>query len=142
MRKLTDSTCIRVDVDVKQLQTLRDDAFSNDHIVALSAFMNTVGNETRLRILYVLWKAEELCVCDLSDICGISQPAVSRHLKKLREKALVEARREAQTLYYSVYSENPFSRMLLNLFEEQALSGISLSFNAVSSPVNTFQDHE
>ena len=96
--------------------------------------MNAVGNETRLRILYVLWKAEELCVCDLSDICGITQPAVSRHLKKLREKALVETRRDAQTIYYRVYSENPFSKMILALFEEQELSGISLSFD-LSLPI-------
>lgn len=134
MRELTDSTCIRTDVDVEYLQSLRDDAFSNDRIIALSAFMNAVGNETRLRILYVLWKAEELCVCDLSDICGITQPAVSRHLKKLREKALVETRRDAQTIYYRVYSENPFSKMILALFEEQELSGISLSFD-LSLPI-------
>ena len=129
MRELTDSNCIRTDVDVAYLQSLRDDAFSNDHIISLSAFMNAVGNETRLRILYVLWKANELCVCDLSDICGISQPAVSRHLKILREKALVESRRDAQTIYYRVYSSNPFSKMLIGLFEEHEASGISLSLD-------------
>ena len=132
MRELTDSTCIRTNVDVPLLQGLREDAFSNDHLIALSAFMNAVGNETRLRILYVLWKAGELCVCDLSDICSISQPAISRHLKILREKALVESRRDAQTIYYSVYPANPFSKMLLNLFQEQALSEISLTIEPVT----------
>jgi len=137
VRELTDNTCIRTDVDVEYLQSLRDDAFSNDHIISLSAFMNAVGNETRLRILYVLWKAEELCVCDLSDICGVTQPAVSRHLKKLREKALVESRRDAQTIYYSVYSGNPFSKMLISLFEEREASDISLSIDLSPSSLES-----
>lgn len=131
-RELTDQTCIRVNVDAKKLESLRKDAFSNDHLVALSAFMSASGNETRLRVLYVLWRANELCVCDLSDICGITQPAVSRHLKILREKALVESRRDAQTIYYRMYKDNPFSRMLISLFEEQALSEVSLVVNPVA----------
>ena len=133
-RKITDRTCIRVNVDVEKLETLRKDAFSNDHVVALSAFMSATGNETRLRILYVLWRSGELCVCDLSDIIGITQPAVSRHLKILREKALVESRRDAQTIYYRMYRHNPFSRMIASLFEDHAVSGVSLSFDTVSLP--------
>ena len=138
-REITDRTCIRVNVDVEKLESLRKDAFSNDHLVALSAFMSAAGNETRLRILYVLWQAGELCVCDLSDICGITQPAVSRHLKILREKALVEARRDAQTVYYTIYPENPFSRMLTSLFEEQATSVISLVVNQLPITSNAVE---
>jgi len=128
-REITDRTCIRVSVDAEKLEALRKDAFSNDHLIALSAFMAASGNETRLRILYVLWRASELCVCDLSDICGITQPAVSRHLKILREKALVDSRRDAQTVYYKIYLENPFSRMLISLFKENAVSEVSLVIN-------------
>lgn len=134
-REITDRTCIRVNVDAEKLEALRKDAFSNDHVVALSAFMSAAGNETRLRILYVLWRAGELCVCDLSDICGITQPAISRHLKILREKALVESQRDAQTVYYRIYIDNPFSRMLVSLFEEQAVSAISLVVNPVAIPI-------
>ena len=101
----------------------------NSDIIALSSLMKAVGNETRLRILYVLWKAEELCVCDLSDIFGISQPAISRHLKIMREKALVQSRREAQTLFHSIYTDSPFAEMLIRVFEEQELAGITLSMD-------------
>ena len=138
-KELTDRTCIRTNVDAEKLQSLRKDAFSNDHIVALSAFMSAADNETRLRILYVLWRAGELCVCDLSDVCGISQPAVSRHLKILREKALVESRRDAQTLYYHIYNENPFAHMLVSLFEQQAESDIYLSFETAGHLMNLSQ---
>ena len=130
MKELTDSTCIRTDVDASTLQELRRDALQNSDIIALSSLMKAVGNETRLRILYVLWKAEELCVCDLSDIFGISQPAISRHLKIMREKALVQSRREAQTLFHSIYTDSPFAEMLIRVFEEQELAGITLSMDS------------
>lgn len=129
MKELTDSSCIRTDVDASTLQELRRDALQNSNILALSSLMKAVGNETRLRILYVLWKAEELCVCDLSDIFGISQPAISRHLKIMREKALVQSRREAQTLFHSIYTDSPFAEMLIRVFEEQELAGITLSMD-------------
>ena len=111
------------------LRELRKEAQSNDHLIALATLMAVVGNETRLRTLYVLWRAGELCVCDLADIFGITQPAVSRHLKILREKALVETRRDAQTIYYSVCSDNPFAKMLVRLFEEQETGKVTLNFN-------------
>ena len=66
---------------------------------------------------------------DLADIFNITQPAVSRHLKILREKALVEARRDAQTIYYGVCRDNPFSRMLVRLFEEQETGKVTLNFS-------------
>ena len=129
MKELTDSSCIRTDVDASTLQELRRDALQNSNILALSSLMKAVGNETRLRSLYVLWKAEELCVCDLSDVFGISQPAISRHLKIMREKALVQSRREAQTLFHSIYTDSPFAEMLIRVFEEQELAGITLSMD-------------
>ena len=132
-REITDQSCIRINVDAEKLESLRKDAFSNDHIVAMSAFMSAAGNETRLRILYVLWRSNELCVCDLSDICGITQPAVSRHLKIMREKVLVESRRDAQTVYYRIYMDNPFASMLVSLFKEQETSDISLVLDGLQT---------
>ena len=128
-RAVTDRTCVRVAVDPEKLARLREEALGNDHLMALAAFMQAAGNETRLRMLYVLHRAGELCVCDLADIFEISQPAVSRHLKILREKALVEARREAQTIYYRVCTANPFARLLVRLFDELELDRIQLNLN-------------
>ncbi|SHK47970.1 ArsR/SmtB family transcription factor [Rhodothermus profundi] len=129
-QEVTDRTCVRVAVDAEKLARLRREALGNDHLVALAAFMQAAGNETRLRMLYVLHRAGELCVCDLADIFEISQPAVSRHLKILREKALVEARREAQTIYYRVCTAHPFARLLGRLFDELDLDRIQLNLNA------------
>jgi len=128
-REVTDRTCVREKVNLEKLALLRKEAMGNDHLVTLAAFMQAAGNETRLRMLYVLHRAGELCVCDLADIFEISQPAVSRHLKILREKVLVEARREGQTIYYRVCMANPFARLLVRLFDELELDRIQLNLN-------------
>ena len=127
-RDVNDENCVQPDRSDDLLGGLRTDALSNERLVALAAYFDAASNETRLRILYVLHRAGELCVCDLADIFEITQPSVSRHLKILREKALVEARRDAQTIYYSVCTDNPFARSLVRLFEEQAADGVTLTF--------------
>ena len=132
-QRVTESSCVRVVDDAalhaERLNALRHEALANDHLVALAAFMNTAGNETRLRMLYTLWRAGELCVCDLADLFDITQPSASRHLRLLREKALVQSRRDAQTIYYSVCLDNPFARLLVALFSDQEADKITLSLN-------------
>lgn len=132
-RDVTDRTCIRLEADAGKLRRLKQEANANDHLVALAAFMSAAGSETRLRMLFVLWRAGELCVCDLADVFEITQPSVSRHLKILREKALVEARRDAQTIYYRVCTDNPFARLLMRLFEEQAADRVTLNLSETTS---------
>ncbi len=128
-RDVNDENCVQPDRSEDLLDSLRTEAHANERLVALAAYFDVASNETRLRILYVLHRAGELCVCDLADIFEITQPAVSRHLKILREKALVEARRDAQTIYYSVCTDNAFARMLVEFFEERDTAEISLNLN-------------
>ena len=128
-RDVDDQNCVQPDRSEDLLDGLRTDALSNERLVALASYFDAASNETRLRILYVLHRAGELCVCDLADIFEITQPSVSRHLKILREKALVEARRDAQTIYYSVCTDNAFARMLVEFFDEQDTAPITLNVN-------------
>lgn len=72
----------------------------------LSNILALAGNEVRLKIVYLLEEENELCPCDLSDILGMSIPAVSQHLRKLKDGNIVETRREGQTIYYSLTQEN------------------------------------
>jgi DNA-binding transcriptional ArsR family regulator len=125
--EVDDQSCVQPDRSEDLLGGLRTEALSNERLVALAAYFDAASNETRLRILYVLHRAGELCVCDLADIFEITQPSVSRHLKILREKALVEARRDAQTIYYSVCTDNAFARMLVEFFDEDDTAPITLN---------------
>jgi DNA-binding transcriptional ArsR family regulator len=128
-RDVNDENCVQPGRSEELFDGLRTEAHANERLVALAAYFDAASNETRLRILYVLHRAGELCVCDLADVFEITQPSVSRHLKILREKALVEARRDAQTIYYSVCTDNAFARMLVEFFDEQDTAPITLNVN-------------
>lgn len=61
--------------------------------------MEMLSQPIRLKILCLLLDGEQ-SVQNLADIAQLSQPAMSHHLKKLRDTQLVSTRRDAQTIYY------------------------------------------
>ena len=61
-----------------------------DRVNNLATVFNLVGNDVRLKILFLLDKEKRLCVCDLADILEMTIPAVSQHLKKLKSHHFVE----------------------------------------------------
>ncbi len=67
-----------------------------------AALLQLLGNRTRMRMFFVLDRLKAVCVCDLAEILGVTQSAVSQHLAKFRAYRLVTSRREGQTLFYSL----------------------------------------
>ena len=63
--------------------------------------MEMLSQPVPLRILCILLDGEQ-SVLKLADMAGLSQPAMSHHLRKLRDADLVNTRRDAQTIYYSL----------------------------------------
>ena len=81
-------------------------------------YFKLLSDETRLRILMLLY-TRELCVCQLTGITGVSQPNISKHLGKLKEKNLVKDRREEQYVFYSLKTEDPlFLKILGDIFRD------------------------
>ena len=102
-------TCIRPLADIQQIAACKEKIeVKGDRIREASVFLGLAGNEVRMKILYLLHAEKELCVCDLSDILNMKIPAVSQHLRKLKDGNLVDYRKEAQTYFYYVKSEYPF----------------------------------
>jgi len=64
--------------------------------------LKALSNEKRLLIICALYKGEK-SVRELEEIVGLSQSALSQHLARLRLDKLVNTRREAQTIYYSLH---------------------------------------
>jgi ArsR family transcriptional regulator len=60
-----------------------------------------LGDATRVRIVHALSLAE-LCTCDLAALLGVSEPAVSHHLRTLRQMRLVRFRRQGRLVYYAL----------------------------------------
>lgn len=67
----------------------------------LAETFRALGDPTRLRLVAAL-AAEELCVCDLATLLGVSQSAVSHSLRALRQLRLVRYRKEGKIAYYSL----------------------------------------
>lgn len=100
-------TCIRLYANKEQIKECREKIKAHDSsFKELSSVLDLAGNEVRLKIIYLLDEEKELCPCDLSDILGMSIPAVSQHLRKLKDGNVIEARKEGQTIYYSVKADH------------------------------------
>jgi ArsR family transcriptional regulator, lead/cadmium/zinc/bismuth-responsive transcriptional repressor len=68
----------------------------------VAEFFRLMGDPTRVRILYTLQQAGELCVGDLSLVVGMSETAVSHALRLLRTAGIVKRRRASRMAYYSL----------------------------------------
>jgi ArsR family transcriptional regulator len=66
----------------------------------------------RLRILKLLQK-KAMCVCELRYILGITQPAISRHLKKLQKAGLIGSEQDGLWRNYFLRGENEYSKIIL-----------------------------
>ncbi len=66
-----------------------------------SALLKALANEKRLMIVCILSKSEKN-VGELEQVIGLSQSALSQHLSRLRRDGIVDTRREAQTIFYSL----------------------------------------
>ncbi|MDF0532897.1 winged helix-turn-helix transcriptional regulator [Shewanella yunxiaonensis] len=86
-----------------------------DHAVVL---LKALANERRLFILCYLLNEGEMCVGDMNKKLGLSQSALSQHLAWLRKDNLVATRKEAQTVYYSLKSDEvkEMIRLIDNLY--------------------------
>lgn len=101
------NTCIRVFADQTQINKCREKIKANSSSLAqLGKVLELSGNEVRLKILYLLEEEGEICPCDISDILGMSIPAISQHLRKLKDGNVIVARRSAQTIFYSLKDEH------------------------------------
>ncbi len=73
----------------------------NDQLAEMAELLKLLGDRTRLAILGLL-QERELCVGDIVDLLGTSQPNASQHLRKLKSVGLVQETKRGQWVYYSL----------------------------------------
>ena len=64
--------------------------------------LQAAADPTRLAILRQLSDFDEVCACDFTACCDVSQPTVSHHLKVLREAGWIDSERRGTWIYYSL----------------------------------------
>lgn len=92
---------IHEDIVNKVKKTIPDDEILYDLAELFKAF----GDSTRIKIICALFE-EEMCVCDLACLLGVSQSAVSHQLRLLKTLRLVKFRRQGKVVYYSLDDEH------------------------------------
>ncbi len=106
MNKQTPRSCIRSYVDSNKLIGLSEDLSRQKELNKITDMLAMFANPTRMKILYCLSQTNELCVCDLSDILKMEVSAISHQLRKLKDRDLVQNRRDGLTIYYSILSNS------------------------------------
>ena len=96
-----DFICTHEDVVKKARQEMQDE----DTLYDLSELFRIFGDSTRIRILYVLFEAE-MCVCDIAQLLGMTQSAISHQLRALKNARLVKSRREGKIVFYSLADDH------------------------------------
>jgi len=123
-RKTDPNLCIRIFRDEQQINRCRERLLKLDASVSeMSKWLQLAGNSVRMKILFLLREEKRLCVCDLSEILRMKIPAVSQHLRKLKDGGFVFTEREGTTIYYQINKEKvSLMKIIFSLLPELELA--------------------
>ena len=71
----------------------------------LANLFKIIGDETRTKILFAL-DQNEMCVCDIANVLGMSKSSISHQLKTLKLSGIVKFRKEGKEVYYTLDDEH------------------------------------
>ena len=114
-------TCQVKHLNLKKVRELRKSLLPYTTLQNLAETFKVLGDPTRLNIIHLLSK-EELCVCDLASLLGITNSLVSHQLRILRNLRLVKVRREGQKAFYSLdddHIRHLFNEGLIHVSERE-----------------------
>ena len=100
--KTIERSCIRSYVDDDKLHCLQEEINGDIDFELDADLFAMLSSPTRLKILYCLLKGDELCVCDFADVLRMTVSAISHQLRKLKDRGIVQNRRDGLTIYYSI----------------------------------------
>ena len=97
--------CQETKVHQDAVDQVRDQLPPEENLYDLAELFKMFGDSTRVKILYALLRSE-LCVCDIADLLGLTQSAISHQLRALKNARLVKARREGKTVFYALADDH------------------------------------
>lgn len=109
---MLDEYCQQHCVNNKKVEELRP---LTEEAAKLAPFFKALSDETRVKIIYALAQ-QELCVCDIAELTGCTLPAVSHHLRILRNIGLARSRKEGKFIYYNI-DDHHVSQIINAAFE-------------------------
>lgn len=118
MKKEEAECCEVVCIHEELIHIAEEKMPQEETVQELADFFKVFADKTRIRILCVLFQTE-MCVCDLAEVLGMTQSAISHQLRMLKQMKLVKNRREGKTIFYSLADDH--IQMILNQGMEHIL---------------------
>lgn len=100
-KRTTAPACGMLHVHEELVERVRAELPQEEQLFDLAELFKVFGDSTRIKILYLLFEAE-LCVCDIAQLLGMTQSAISHQLQVLKKSKLVKYRRDGKTVFYSL----------------------------------------
>ena len=108
--------CVTRSVDGARVAAVAESLIDVDVAVDLAEMFRLLGDPTRVRILFALLEAGELCVCDIAEVVETTDTKVSQAMRLLRSAGVVRNRRDGRNIFYRL--DDGHVRMLLDLSRE------------------------
>jgi len=100
----------------KETPDIKEQLSNVEDFQKIAEIFKQLGDTTRIRIFFLLCHCEE-CVVNISAMLDMSSPAISHHLRPLRNTGLIVSRREGKEVYYRA-ADTPQSRLLHQMIEQ------------------------
>ena len=111
----TDECTVR-SVDAQKVAAAQARSLPFEDVERITELFRLIGEPTRVRLLYALVEAGEMCVCDLAAVVDAPETSVSHALRLLRMAGIVRTRRDGRMIYYSLTDAHV--RLLLDVTAE------------------------
>ncbi|MDA3128670.1 ArsR/SmtB family transcription factor [Aliibacillus thermotolerans] len=107
-------TCEIFCYDEEKVNRIQGDLQTTD-ISGVSQMLKAIADENRAKITYALCREDELCVCDIANILGVTVANASHHLRTLYKQRIVNYRKEGKLSFYSLNDEHIKQIMMIAL---------------------------
>jgi ArsR family transcriptional regulator, lead/cadmium/zinc/bismuth-responsive transcriptional repressor len=107
-------TCEIFCYDEEKVNRIQGDLQTVD-ISGVSQMLKAIADENRAKITYALCQEDELCVCDIANILGVTVANASHHLRTLYKQRIVNYRKEGKLSFYSLNDEHIKQIMMIAL---------------------------
>ncbi|ANU13084.1 Arsenical resistance operon repressor [Planococcus halocryophilus Or1] len=114
------------------------ETLSTQSAADVTACLKAVSDPTRLMMMKLV-ETNKYCVCQFVEMFGMSQPAISQHLRKLKQAGLLKENRSGQWRFYSMNKESTHATLLLDILSHIEDSDAQLqALLAKEKPVDCF----
>ncbi|WP_312098809.1 metalloregulator ArsR/SmtB family transcription factor [Niallia sp.] len=85
-------------------------------LIEIASVLKLLGDKTRLAIVSML-SEQDCCVCEFVEIFNMSQPAISQHLRKMRDLGIVKEQKKGQWVVYSLNKTSEYYEIINDLLK-------------------------